>query len=160
FFMLIPEAVQLVLHSASQAESGGIYVLEMGDQVKLVDMARDLIRLSGFVPEEDIPIVFTGLRPGEKLYEELVGINEVAGPSRIEKIHRVTSRAQPDPDFFTALGAIEKQAAEGDVAGVRASLKELIPEYVNPEETQALQAATIAEEPVEEDTGEEAEMTD
>lgn len=158
FFMLIPEAVQLVLHSASQAESGGIYVLEMGDQVKLVDMARDLIRLSGFVPDEDIPIVFTGLRPGEKLYEELVGINEVAGPSRIEKIHRVTSRVQPDPDFFTALEAIEKQAAEGDVAGVRASLKQLIPEYTNPQETQALQAAVIAEEPVDADAGEDAEM--
>jgi len=161
FFMLIPEAVQLVLHSASQAESGGIYVLEMGDQVKLVDMARDLIRLAGFVPEVDIQIVFTGLRPGEKLYEELVGVNEAAGPSRIEKIHRVTSRVQPDPDFFTALEAIEKQAAEGDVAAVRASLKRLIPEYTNPLETPvpALPPAAVPEETIEKDAGEEAELT-
>jgi hypothetical protein len=149
--MLIPEAVQLVLHSAAQAESGGTYVLEMGDQVKLVDMARDLIRLAGFVPDEEIPIAFTGLRPGEKLYEELVGINELAGPSRIEKIHRVTSRTPPDPDFFVSLEKIEAEAAEGDVSAVRASLQVLIPEYCNPADVQAVQLPEPAEqvEPIE-----------
>jgi FlaA1/EpsC-like NDP-sugar epimerase len=157
FFMLIPEAVQLVLHSASQAESGGIYVLEMGEQVRLVDMARDLIRLAGFVPEEEIAITFTGLRPGEKLYEELVGINETAGPSRIEKIHRVTSRVSPDPDFFSALEGIEKQAADGDAAGVRRWLKVLIPEYTNPTDTQGPPVATTSEEPVEAGPAEETE---
>ena len=160
FFMLIPEAVQLVLHSASQAESGGIYVLEMGEQVKLVDMARDLIRLAGFIPDEEIPITFTGLRPGEKLYEELIGINEVAGPSRIEKIHRVNSRVQPDPDFFTALEGIEKEAAQGDVMAVRNSIKRLIPEYVNPMEAPAAQSTAAVEiepEVADADGGEEAD---
>jgi FlaA1/EpsC-like NDP-sugar epimerase len=159
FFMLIPEAVQLVLHSAAQAESGGTYVLEMGEQVKLVDMARDLIRLAGFVPDEEIPIAFVGLRPGEKLYEELVGINEIAGPSRIEKIHRVTSRTPPDPDFFMSLEQLERQAADGDVQGVRASLKTLIPEYCNPAEVQALQTSEEAAAPVEIDAAEQHELS-
>jgi FlaA1/EpsC-like NDP-sugar epimerase len=148
FFMLIPEAVQLVLHAAAQAESGATYVLEMGEQVKLVDMARDLIRLSGFVPEEEIPITFIGLRPGEKLYEELVGINETAGPSAVEKVMRVTSLTPPDPEFFTRLEGIERQATEGNVDAVLNSLKELIPEYCNPALSEAVSAVTPAPEPV------------
>jgi hypothetical protein len=127
--------------------------------VKLVDMARDLIRLAGFVPEEEIPITFTGLRPGEKLYEELVGIHETAGRSGIDKIHRVTSRVAPDPGFFTALERIERLAANGDVAGVRASLKVLIPEYVNPADAPATHGPVMSEEPlVEAEVAEEAEI--
>ena len=158
FFMLIPEAVQLVMHAASQAESGGIYVLEMGEQVKLLDMARDLIRLAGFVPDEEIPIEFIGLRPGEKLYEELVGMHEIAGPSKIDKIHRVSSRRAPDAEFFTQLEAIEKQAAAGDTAAVRASLKRLIPEYWNPAEVEATQSADATEGAGGADAAEESEI--
>jgi FlaA1/EpsC-like NDP-sugar epimerase len=137
FFMLIPEAVQLVMHAAAQAESGGIYVLEMGQQVRLLDMARDLIRLAGFVPDEEIRIEFIGTRPGEKLYEELVGIHEVAGPSAVEKIHRVANRRAPDPGFFTALETIESLAAGGDVQGVGDAIRRMIPEYTNPAEAAA-----------------------
>jgi hypothetical protein len=115
--------------------------------------------LAGFVPEEEIPIKFTGLRPGEKLYEELVGMHEAAGPSKIEKIHRVTSRRAPDPDFFTRLETIEAQAAEGDVAAVRASLKRLLPEYMNPAEVEATQAPVTAEEPAATDPAEETEIS-
>jgi FlaA1/EpsC-like NDP-sugar epimerase len=151
FFMLIPEAVQLVMHAAAQAESGGIYVLEMGEQVKLLDMARDLIRLSGFVPEEEIPIEFVGLRPGEKLYEELVGVNENVGPSAVQKILRVTSRIPPDPEFFVRLEAIEAVSAKGDVDAVLAALKTLIPEYTNPAEADLparAPAATVGDTPL------------
>lgn len=133
FFMLIPEAVQLVLHAAAQADGGATYVLEMGEQVKLLDMARDLIRLSGHVPDDEIAIEFMGLRPGEKLYEELVGLHEDVGPSAVDKILRVTSRHPPEPEFFLALEAIEARAAAGDVNAVMASLRALIPEYATPE---------------------------
>lgn len=125
FFMLIPEAVQLVLHAAAQAESGATYVLEMGEQVRLLDMARDLIRLSGFVPEEEIPIAFIGLRPGEKLYEELVGRDEEVGPSAVQKILRVTSRAQPRADFPVSAEHVESAAADGRREEVLSALRTL-----------------------------------
>jgi FlaA1/EpsC-like NDP-sugar epimerase len=92
FFMLLPEAVQLVLHVAWQGRAGGTYVLDMGEQIKVADMARNLIRLSGLVPDEDVKIVFTGLRPGEKLFEELIGATETVQPSRTNGVPTDRSR--------------------------------------------------------------------
>jgi len=140
FFMLIPEAVQLVLHAAAQAENGAVYVLEMGEQVKLVDMPRDLIRLSGFVPDEDIKIEFIGLRPGEKLYEELVGDGEKASPSAVEKILCVRSEHKPDEHFFVDVERLEADAAEGRTDLVLASMRGLVEHFagvIPPPESEA-----------------------
>ena len=113
YFMLIPEAVQLVLHAATIDDRDSIFVLEMGEQVRVVDMARDLIRLAGFVPDREIEIEFTGLRPGEKLYEELVGSGEEAEPSPIPKIMRVVERQASRPQMSAEIIELERAALDG-----------------------------------------------
>ncbi len=130
FFMLIPEAVQLVLHAAAGGENGRLYVLDMGEQVKLVDMARDLIRLAGFVPEAEIPITFVGLRPGEKLYEELFGEDEVAASSSMGKVMSVQSMTLPNREALaTSVACLEELARQGDVTGVLAQLADIVPAF-------------------------------
>src|SRR6266571_5362863 len=128
YFMLISEAVYLVLQSAALAKGGDIFVLEMGEQMRILDLARNLIRLSGFVPEEDIAITFTGLRPGEKLSEELVGEDEVADPTSAEGILRVQLSSPPEwPAFGREVARLEKLARSSDDAAVIARLSELVP---------------------------------
>jgi FlaA1/EpsC-like NDP-sugar epimerase len=130
YFMLIPEAVQLVLHAAAMGQNGAIYVLEMGEQIKIVDLARNLIRLSGLIPEEDIPISFVGLRPGEKLYEELVGHEETAQQSISEKILQVKSNCPLDPYVLMPLVALlEQRAVQQDIGLVMDLLCELVPTF-------------------------------
>jgi FlaA1/EpsC-like NDP-sugar epimerase len=93
YFMTIPEAARLVLQASAQGRNGDIYILDMGEPVKVVDLVRDLIRLSGLEPDIDIPIVFTGTRPGEKLYEELMTERESVSGTSHEKIF--VARPQP-----------------------------------------------------------------
>jgi FlaA1/EpsC-like NDP-sugar epimerase len=130
YFMLIPEAVHLVLHAAARGDNGAIYVLEMGEQVPLVELARTMIRLSGFVPERDIAITFVGLRPGEKLSEELVGGDEVATASPMPDIVKVTSRLAPGLPLASesALG-LEMMADAGDPDAVIGELGRLVPTF-------------------------------
>ena len=120
FFMLIPEAVQLVLHAAAMAGQGEIYVLDMGEQIKVVDVARDLVRLSARRRSDaDIRIEFVGLRPGEKLYEERVGSDEVVESSSVQRIDTVR------PAVGSCTLAIEGLVSQLEAAAV-ASADELV----------------------------------
>ena len=130
FFMLIPEAVLLVTHAAAMAKGGEVFILDMGEQMKVVDMARTLIHLSGFVPDQDIPIAFIGTRPGEKLYEELVGNDESIEPSGVEKISRILRGQRVETDVLgLPLAELKRCTEERDLEGVRRALQELVPTF-------------------------------
>lgn len=136
YFMTIPEASQLVLRAATLATGGEIFVLDMGEQIRVLDMARHLIRLSGSVPDEDIPITFTGLRPGEKLYEELVGVDEAVEPSGEAKIDRVCPQWQPDLErLHVELQELEWLAEQGRTKAILALLREIVPTFCPLEES-------------------------
>jgi FlaA1/EpsC-like NDP-sugar epimerase len=131
YFMLIPEAAQLVLQAglmaAREAEGGRVFVLDMGEPVKIVDLARDMIRLSGFAADE-IRIEFTGLRPGEKLYEELLADGEATLPTPHPKLRIARPTALPDAAWLAEL-EIWLAAPWRDEAEVKAGLRRWVEEY-------------------------------
>ena len=135
YFMTIPEAVQLVLQAATMGHGGEVFVLDMGEPVRIVDLARDLIRLSGLEPDRDIEITFTGLRPGEKLHEELFAAAEDYGRTEHEKILRFTNGRGPTGDgggrdrFEAQLESLLDAARRGEVEAMAAALHDLVPEY-------------------------------
>ncbi len=129
YFMTIPEAVQLVLQASTMGKGGEIFVLDMGEPVKIVDLARDLIKLSGLEPGRDIPIIFTGLRPGDKLFEELKFDAEGLKPTAHEKI-RVLDGGATDTDQVNAwLDELSGVVAAKNVHGLVTKLQEIVPEY-------------------------------
>ncbi len=125
YFMTIPEAVQLVMQASAMGKGGEIFVLEMGEQVRIMDLARNLIRLSGLEPDRDVEIVTTGLRPGEKLREELWDDAEGIGPTEHDKIRVVRKIQCCATDFDRRLQELISLAEKGDEAATRDRLARL-----------------------------------
>lgn len=129
YFMTIPEAVSLVLQAGALAKGGEIFVLDMGEPVKILDLAKNLIRLSGYKPFEDIPIEFTGLRPGEKLYEELLMSEEGLRETENELIHIGKPIEFDEKRFQKELEEL-REVADQDFVAIRQKVQEIVPTYV------------------------------
>jgi FlaA1/EpsC-like NDP-sugar epimerase len=138
FFMTIPEAAQLILQAGGMGRGGEIFILKMGTPVKIVDMARDLIRLSGREPDRDVKIAFTGLRDGEKLYEELITAGEGIVPTKHEKIMVLRTDGQMglarsgqacSTLLDAQLAELYAAADRFDAPAVKQKLREIVPEY-------------------------------
>jgi FlaA1/EpsC-like NDP-sugar epimerase len=129
YFMTIPEAVSLVLQAGVYAHGGEIFVLDMGEPVKILDLAKNLIRLSGYKVDEDIKIEFTGLRPGEKLYEELLMNEEGLTDTDNKLIHIGKPIEFDESQFYVQLYNL-KQAVENECEDVRPLIQEIVPTYV------------------------------
>ena len=146
FFMTIPEASQMILQAGTMGEGGEIFILRMGTPVKIVDMARDLIRLSGKEPDVDIKIVFTGLREGEKLYEELITVGEDILPTNHKKVMVLRSTScfngsknpqEAKKHLYREIDELVKIAARHDAKGIKTKLNEIVPEFV-PQENESV----------------------
>ncbi|GBE35980.1 UDP-N-acetyl-alpha-D-glucosamine C6 dehydratase [bacterium BMS3Bbin07] len=128
YFMAIPEAVQLVMTAGAMGGGGEIFLLDMGKPVKIIDLAEDLIRRSGLQPGKDIDIVFTGLRPGEKLYEELYWEGEGILTTENKKITMLKPNGHGYDDVFQKIKLLEEYIQKSDMEGTLRLLKEIVPE--------------------------------
>lgn len=129
YFMSIPEATQLVLQAAGLGENGAVYVLDMGEPVRILDLAYDLIRLSGLEPEVDVPIEIVGARPGEKKFEELLTAEEGTIATRHQQIFCARKNGQLNAQFDTQLAKLLEAAQASDDESIREILRTLIPTY-------------------------------
>jgi FlaA1/EpsC-like NDP-sugar epimerase len=129
FFMTIPEAVQLVLQASLLGQGGEVFVLDMGEQIKVADLARNMIVLSGLVPGKDVEIVYTGLRPGEKLYEELFEANEQVEPTSHPKIHRAIGTPLSARDLDEWMEKLPDKLSGSEEEELLQDLKRLVPNF-------------------------------
>ena len=129
YFMTIPEACRLVLEASVNGENGEIYIFDMGDPVKIDDLARNMIRLAGLVPDKDIQIIYTGLRSGEKLYEELLAQQEITKPTSHPKIMVALVRQYELREVSRGINELVAFAERIDTLHVVKKMKELVPEF-------------------------------
>ena len=129
YFMTIPEACRLVLEAAFMGKGNEIFVFDMGTPVKIADLARRMIELAGLIPGEDIEIKYTGLRPGEKLYEELLATKENTLPTENEKIYRAQVREYDYEDICTVMSPLIDLAIKVDKMGTVRMMKGIVPEF-------------------------------
>ncbi|RJQ14290.1 MAG: NAD-dependent epimerase/dehydratase family protein [Nitrospiraceae bacterium] len=129
FFMLIPEAVQLVLLAASSGNGGEIFVLDMGNPIKIGDLAENIIRLSGFIPHKEIRILYTGLRPGEKLYEELFDRSEKIIPTFHEKLRIAVPAPLPVGDLSEHISSFEDVVMNYSVEEIVPLIEKIVPDF-------------------------------
>lgn len=129
FFMTIPEAVQLVLQASVIGQGGEVFVLDMGEQIKIADLARNMIVLSGLVPGKDIEIVYTGLRAGEKLYEELFEESEQVQPTAHAKINRAVGAPLLADDLERWIAELQLKLSENDEDELLQDLKRIVPTF-------------------------------
>jgi FlaA1/EpsC-like NDP-sugar epimerase len=155
YFMTIPEAAQLILQAGALGEGGEIFVLQMGTPVRVADMATDLIRLYGKEPGRDIDVIFTGLRPGEKLYEELITEGEDVTRTSHEKIMTLKYNGRwnwnglSSQDNFRnwldkGIAELYRTAESHDACAIRQKLKELVPEYMPQESDGVLKGVQLS----------------
>jgi len=128
YFMTIPEAVSLVLQAGAYAKGGEIFVLDMGEPMKIVDLAKNLIKLSGYRVDEDIKIEFIGLRPGEKMYEELL-MNEEGLRETANKMIYIGKPIEYDAEEFEQQLELLRQASLDEESDIRSIVKEMVPTY-------------------------------
>ena len=146
YFMTIPEAVSLVLEAAAIAQGGEIFVLDMGKPVRIVTLAENLIRMYGKAPYEEVPIVFTGLRPGEKIKEELL-MDEEGLQKTSNKLIFIGKQIEiEEAEFIRKLRSLCKAAKENDEALAVKKLHEIVPTFVTPEEFNKLKEETKQQE--------------
>jgi len=129
YFLTMQKTVELVLLATNLDDEGGIFISDFGEPVRILDLAHELIKEAGLQPGIDIPIVRTGLRPGDKLSEELFSDRESIHPTNIAKLRRVQTPQPSDEEFDSAMSALQENADRRDVAGLLEQVSRLVPEY-------------------------------
>ena len=127
--MTIPESVQLLIQAGAMGSGGEIFILDMGEPIKILDLAQDLIRLSGLEVDQDIKIEFTGLEPGEKLYEELLTPKEGVTATKHQRIFVGQLETIEETELLAQINALAELADQLDTEGIIAKLQEIVPTY-------------------------------